>query len=343
MYCTKCGRQNPDNAQFCAFCGNQLAPIPNPTSNQAPEQTQEQVPNPTAYQNQFYQQPINATPKKKSKLLTLALILSCISISFSIGLLFNNAFFAIIGLFIIIPAIVTSLIVLIKTLIQKKKNTDYPKKDFIKGLIPVCLSIGLTVLTLLIILITANSRTYKQAMKAYENKDYETAYNYFVELGDYKDSAEMANECNYQYAISLASDNEWSKACNIFKTLTDKGYKASKALYLYSTVYSNVEARRGLAENKLISQLKNPSSYQYLGSTFTYSITDRSISTLDLKLTITVKYSATNSFGGRVSDTYSADYSVVLSNTYGVSASKLNEIMECRSVTAVANKYQIWH
>ena len=343
MYCTKCGRENPDNAQFCAFCGNQLAPIPNPTSNQAPKQTQEQVPNPTAYQNQFYQQPINATPKKKSKLVTIAFILSCISISFSIGLLFNNAFFTIIGLFIIIPAIITSLIVLIKTLIQKKKNTDYPKKDFIKGLIPVCLSIGLTVLTLLIILITANSRTYKQAMKAYENKDYETAYNYFVELGDYKDSAEMANECNYQYAISLASDNEWSKACNIFKTLTDKGYKASKALYLYSTVYSNVETRRGLAENKLISQLKNPSSYQYLGSTFTYSITDRSISALDLKLTITVKYSATNSFGGRVSDTYSADYSVVLSNTYGVSASKLSEIMECRSVTAVANKYQIWH
>lgn len=343
MYCTKCGRENPDNAQFCAFCGNQLAPIPNPTSNQAPEQTQEQVPNPTAYQNQFYQQPINATPKKKSKLLTLALVLSCISTSFSIGLLLDSPLLIILGIVVLLPAVIISVIVLIKTLIQKKKNPDYPKKDFIKGLIPVCLSIGLTIVSFSINLATANSRTYKKAMEAYENKEYETAYNYFVTLEDYKDSAEMANECNYQYAISLASDNEWSKACNIFKTLTDKGYKASKALYLYSTVYSNVEARRGLAENKLISQLKNPSSYQYLGSTFTYSITDRSISALDLKLTITVKYSATNSFGGRVSDTYSADYSVVLSNTYGVSASKLSEIMECRSVTAVANKYQIWH
>lgn len=323
MYCSKCGRENPDNAQFCAFCATPLV-----------QQAEQETP-----QNQFYQQPIVVQAPKKSKLPTAAIILAPMPLLLVLGFLTLNIFFVVLGIISILPAAIVSLIALIVTIIKKKKSKDHPKSELIKSIVAVSLSIILPISALVTLRLTNNIRKYNSAIEAYEEQDYETAYNSFVELENYKNSQEWAIESRYQLGISLANRNEWSRARYIFKELSQQGYNSSKALYLYSLVYEEASSKISSAEYSITRNLKDPSSYQNLGNRFSYLITDRSDSTLDLKLTVTVNYSATNSFGGRVSDTYTAEYNVVLTNMEGVNAALLHEIMATGSIQGVANKY----
>jgi len=40
MYCPKCGKENPDNAQFCQWCGRSFNPVQRTGQAQAPGQQQ---------------------------------------------------------------------------------------------------------------------------------------------------------------------------------------------------------------------------------------------------------------------------------------------------------------
>ena len=44
-----------------------------------------------------------------------------------------------------------------------------------------------------------NEKNYQQAYELLESKDYEAAYDLFVELGDYKDAAKEAARFHYSY------------------------------------------------------------------------------------------------------------------------------------------------
>lgn len=322
MFCKQCGTQIDDNALFCPSCGYNLVDGSQTTKEQGND----------------------ALTKKKDKFTNFTLVLSVISAFFPIGLILNVlmpgtlvTLLCVLGAIILIPAFVLSSIALIAAFVKRKKIHNI---IFKKRIVSSCLSTALPIVVLLVFFLFQNPINYSQAMKAYEEKDYTRASELFVGLEDYKDSKKMASECNYLTAISLAEKKEWKAAREIFEKLADQNYKASKELYAYCHVWVQAEMKITSAENKLISQLKDPSSYQKMGADFSYTITDRSETALDLALTIHLKYSATNSFGGRVTDTYTNKATVVLSNMYGIDAQTLSEIMNNKTIRGVITKYE---
>ena len=70
-----------------------------------------------------------------------------------------------------------------------------------------------------------DSQDYSKAMSAYEAGNYSEALAVFEELGDYKDSADMINACNYGAACELQGNGEYGEAAKIFEELGD--YKDS--------------------------------------------------------------------------------------------------------------------
>lgn len=317
MYCKQCGSPINDDSKFCSSCGYKFIDSQSITPSEA--------------------QNGNARSKKKDKLTNVSLVLSAISTLFSIGLIFEAPFLIVLGLLILIPAFLISTIALIMALFKRKKETS-KNNVFKKRIISSCLSTAFPIFVLLAFFIFQNPINYSKAMKSFEEKDYVRANELFSNLENYKDSKEMANECDYLTAIDLAQNKEWKEARTIFEALAADNYKGSKALAIYCDAWVQADIRITMAENDLINQLKNPSSYQASNRTWSYTLTDRSSMAIDLHMSIQIEYSATNSFGGRVTDTYSSDANVVLSNTHGYTAKQVEEILG-KSITEIASDY----
>ena len=58
----------------------------------------------------------------------------------------------------------------------------------------------LLLLVLSCLLCACKSSDYREANSLFESGDYEEAYNIYQTLGEYKDTAELSNECQYQIA-----------------------------------------------------------------------------------------------------------------------------------------------
>ena len=76
-------------------------------------------------------------------------------------------------------------------------------------------------LAMLGMLTGCNSTDYKKAVSAYENGDYQAAVEIFTQLGDYKDSAEMALQCNYHIAVLDFEDQNYEEAIEELEALGD--------------------------------------------------------------------------------------------------------------------------
>ena len=322
MFCKKCGAQIDDNSIFCAKCGCNLV---------------EGTPAIPANNNSIeVNQPTNTTKKKKrDRLSNWALILSIISALLPVGVCLDAigalddstyTFMGLVGFLFIIPAFIVSTIATIIAIVKYKK-THEKCRGFNKRMTASCLSTVLPVIVLIIFLIIGKSVNYSKAMDLYNAKDYDEAYESFSSLEDYKDSAEMAKECRYMMAVDLAKSKEWNEARKIFEELAPENYKSSRALYTYCDLWVNAELRVTSVENSLVSQLKNPSSYIATSKKWSYAMTERGESAVNVDLTIYITYSATNSFGGRVTDVYSANKQYVYSNPYGFTVDELRNIL----------------
>jgi hypothetical protein len=83
MFCSNCGKENPDNAKFCASCGTPFTGTPNP-QNAAPPQPQYTPPPP---QPQYTAQPVAA--QHTSGMAIASLILSIVGFSL-FGIIFGG-------------------------------------------------------------------------------------------------------------------------------------------------------------------------------------------------------------------------------------------------------------
>lgn len=114
MFCSNCGKQLPDNAKFCNFCGAQQeivkntssAPQTNPISKPSsssqqqtnpiskPSSYSQQQTNPIKQQNSYSQQQTdNEPPKKKSKILySIIIIVICFIIGSNVGKCISSSF-----------------------------------------------------------------------------------------------------------------------------------------------------------------------------------------------------------------------------------------------------------
>lgn len=145
------------------------------------------------------------------------------------------------------------------------------------------------------------------AKQAEANKDYEAAMNLYSAYSGKEDITEGLKIAQYNVAISYIEDGYYRLAAEKFNELGN--YKYSKHLYLWS----EVEAAKGVdntntARNELKSKLKDPSSYQENSATHTAvgSVReDRSGKQIVVIVySVRINYSATNSFGGRLTDNY---------------------------------------
>ena len=104
---------------------------------------------------------------------------------------------------------------------------------------------GILFLTLIMFVCTftaCNGSEYKKAFELMEKGSYEEAETIFTQLGDYKDSAEMILECQYQTAQQFFYYEKYDNAVEIFQGLgnyKDSADVAIECRYLIAQEYFN--------------------------------------------------------------------------------------------------------
>jgi len=105
---------------------------------------------------------------------------------------------------------------------EKKARRKAAGKTFLLALVVVLVLGALGILTPTVILPRIrNGQAYSAAMDALNGHRYEEAHSGFLALGDYKDSAVMAQETLYQQAQHLYGDGKYADAIDIFRSLGD--------------------------------------------------------------------------------------------------------------------------
>ncbi len=89
-------------------------------------------------------------------------------------------------------------------------------KKFLHRLLPLLLALSMTVL-----LSGCNIADYKKASKLMDSGDYAEASEMFKALDDYKDSAELADQCDYQIASDSYDSGDYAEALELFTALGD--------------------------------------------------------------------------------------------------------------------------
>lgn len=108
---------------------------------------------------------------------------------------------------------------------QEKEKKDKKKRK--TAVLVICISAVLLVAAVLGYVFYGIPLTdYQAACKLLELGEYDMAHEMFLELGNFKDSAAMANEALYQKAEALLEDGQFTAAINQFRYLGD--YKDSK-------------------------------------------------------------------------------------------------------------------
>ena len=330
MFCKNCGTKLDDNSKFCPACGTPTTPNPEQNVTSSPVITPTIIP---------------VTPpdveKKDDDLTKASLALAILASLFSLGMILNMIgsgiapLVVVLGFFFLIPAFIVSIIAFVKSLITFKK--DHQKSTAFKiRIVSFGLSVVLPCLILLLSVVISNPLRYSQATEHFEAGSYADAYEIFNALGDYKDSAEKAKESRYMSGIALAQSKDWEQSVVIFEELANEDYRASKELYLYCDAQNRMNDAMDSATTTLKSRLKDPSSFQNLGNSCRYSFSTKG-SSLSIHINGTLKYSATNSFGGRVTETYSYEKDILLSG-HNFTPQDAETILS-KSITKIASDY----
>lgn len=115
-----------------------------------------------------------------------------------------------------------------KELVADKLSNDVEKKPKDKkkiGLIVGGIVVGVVIVSIVFFFVTKDSREYSKAQSYFYDNNYEDAKTIYEELGDYKDSATMVTECEYQLGKEAFSNEKFSDALKIFKNIDE--YKDS--------------------------------------------------------------------------------------------------------------------
>ncbi len=90
--------------------------------------------------------------------------------------------------------------------------------------------------------IVVPKQNYEKAEELFAAENYSIAYDVYIKLGDYKDSAGKSKECLYQQAVAYRDVKNWDAANPLFEQIKD--YKDSATLIHYHNhkVIESVEA-----------------------------------------------------------------------------------------------------
>ena len=108
-----------------------------------------------------------------------------------------------------------------------------------KKIVAISTPIGCAVLAFIIVLINViiPNEKYGNAIALMNAEKYSEAISVFESLGDYKDSEDKLDECNYAYGIALMNAEKYSEAISVFDTLgvyKDSVGKINECNYAYA-------------------------------------------------------------------------------------------------------------
>ncbi len=173
----------------------------------------------------------------------------------------------------------------------------------------------------------------KGARASVESSDYKTAVELYSAYKGQEDIKNELKESKYNLAISYVEKEEFLSVYELLEELG--GYRYSKKLLLWSRVESNKDFdASSSARSELKSKLKDPSSYQeisaYSWSTPIIRKAENGNPMIQIMRYVSIDYSATNSFGGRISDTYYWDTEGPSFSGEGLKEKELEDLMKMK-------------
>ena len=150
-----------------------------------------------------------------------------------------------------------------------------------------------------------NEKLYNLITALEKEKKHAEIYELIKRYTGKEDISKTLQASKYAYAVSIMNE-EPEEANEIFTELDN--YKKSKELEVYTSYKRNIPSKiivENGAETELRKKLKNPSSLEVYGiSTGHYIGEGESENNFKLHFWGALSYSATNSYGGRVKETY---------------------------------------
>lgn len=161
---------------------------------------------------------------------------------------------------------------------------------------------------------------YEVAELYKEQQSFSYAASHYEKSNGYADSVEQAKECNYQFALYELKEGKYSTACLYIESNELLDYKEARKAYLWGTLYTKFDKTVNSVKTAVRSSCKDPSSYIDYGVDVTYTFKEnkKENSKADFSITVKHTYSATNSFGGRITDSYSYTTDVSTIDLYGM-------------------------
>lgn len=134
------------------------------------------------------------------------------------------------------------------------------------------------------------------------------------------------NEMVREFAIKELEDYKYSGAAAWLKTLENT--KQVNELAVWVGFREIMDEMFTLTENAIVSRLKNPLSFESYGRTFHYEITKSgNENEVIVGGSVEIDYSATNSFGARLTDTYWFECPKRTLDTLGLSKEEVEDIV----------------
>lgn len=169
-----------------------------------------------------------------------------------------------------------------------------------------------------------------------------------ITKGDFGDASKTLAKINEykkhypQYADKIDDEIDWQinrcfmdgnyeKASEWLKALGKT--KQANELIVWESFLSLKNSSCELAEKALITNLKDPASYKSYGRTFYYDVIESGNNNeVIIRSKVSIDYSATNSFGGRIMDTYVFDFPDMPLRSLGLSSKEVKEIVALEKI-----------
>lgn len=333
MNCKQCGQPLPEGTVFCSVCGaKQDVAVQSSAQPQIPPQAQPQM---------YYEVKVKQK-KKKNPIVPVILNLIAAVLFYSMTLYsvyndqpehFSNSLFYI----FLFPLLFSIVILWVKNNIIKLISS-------IMELI-VALIIGLNIWNQLadsfiffmsgILMLAASfySISYVKNLKNYPNLSFNnkaakslSIISCVVVIGVVASGFAIKSYAQLQYVKEKFYDGNYTEVAEWLEK--EGNTKGANELIVWSKFQSICEQNHNAAEDSLIRCLKDPGSFISYGSTLNYSITKSgNENEVIVEGSVKIDYSATNSFGGRLTDTYLFECPKRTLDTLGLSKEEVEEIV----------------
>ena len=185
------------------------------------------------------------------------------------------------------------------------------------------LIVGILLFAMLFSLTGCDSKDYKQANMFYEAGYYEKAMEMYTLLGDYKDSAQKLQQCQYQMAVQLQEEGAYDRAAAIFQQTESHADSAERLKECTSALAMNY--MRNIDFAKAMEMFSELGSYK----------------DSQAQLAICQEYLLENLLQGKWADVSFADSGLVSYFTFAVGKVSAESVMDGKTMLTNQGVYRL--